>query len=286
MDDISDFMALSFSLEKERRIENALRILIDQSSNLPWKELRKRGSGEPDILVLMNAAAELASIDSTVFFRKREDANEALTLVWLGKVLKKARTQSLANLDIEYKGISQADLRAIATRSSDTAAISSLVDFIFTNYGIAVVFEKAFPSMKLDGVTAKLPNGVPVIGLSLRYARYDHLWFTLLHELAHVSMHYDQLESPIFDNLDEDNDASDIEIEANRLAADSLIPRRIWNKAAVHRSMNQEDLYEMAEAAGVHPAIAAGMVRKRNGNYKIFSELVNSIDVRDILEIE
>ncbi len=279
-------MALSFSLEKERRIENALRILVDQSSNLPWKELRKRTSGESDILVLMNAAAELASIDSPVFFRKREDASEALTLVWLSNVLKKARTQSLSNLDIEYKGITQADLRAIATRSSDTTAITSLSNFIFANYGISVVFEQAFPSMKLDGVTAKLQNGVPVIGLSLRYARYDHLWFTLLHELAHISMHYDQLENPIFDDLDEDDNATDIEIEANRLAADSLIPRRIWNKAAVHRSMNQEDLYEMAKAAGVHPAIAAGMVRKRNGNYKIFSELVNSIDVRNILEIE
>jgi HTH-type transcriptional regulator/antitoxin HigA len=32
-------------------------------------------------------------------------------------------------------------------------------------------------------------EGVPVIGLTIRYDRLDNFWFCLLHEAAHVSQH-------------------------------------------------------------------------------------------------
>ncbi|VWB06383.1 XRE family plasmid maintenance system antidote protein [Burkholderia diffusa] len=260
--------------------------LFEHRKNLPWKELRSRGSGEPDLLLLMNAAAELTAVDSTVLFRKRDDASEALTSLWLGEVLKKARAVSLSQPDVTYRGITQEDLRRIAQKSLNVDEIDGLQDFIFETYGIVLVYEKSFSSMKLDGATAKLPNGIPVIALSLRYARYDYFWFTLLHELAHVLLHYDDLSHPILDDFDGENDISDVEAEANRLAADSLIPRRIWIKAAVHRSMDIDDLLVMAKEAAVHPTVAAGLLRKRNSNYRLFSDLVNSLDVRNILGIE
>jgi HTH-type transcriptional regulator/antitoxin HigA len=140
--------------------------------------------------------------------------------------------------------------------------------------------------MKLDGITTKLPNGIPVIGLSFRYPRYDHFWFTLLHALAHVSLHYSALDEPICDDLDMTNIESEIEAEANRIAADMLIPRHIWNKAEVHRSLKEADLMRLASDAAIHPAVAAGMIRRKNANYRLFSNIVNEIDTRHLLGIE
>ncbi len=45
------------------------------------------------------------------------------------------------------------------------------------------------PRTYLDGAVLKLPDGTPVIGLTLRYDRVDNFWFCLLHELAHVGRH-------------------------------------------------------------------------------------------------
>jgi HTH-type transcriptional regulator/antitoxin HigA len=102
-----------------------------------------------------------------------------------------------------------------------------------------------------------------------------------MHELSHISLHYNLLASPIWDDL-ELIDESDIEIEANRLAADALIPRQIWRKAEVHRSLAESDAIKMATQAEIHPAIAAGMLRKKNNNYQLFSNLINTVDTTEI----
>ena len=60
-------------------------------------------------------------------------------------------------------------------------------------YGISVVILPPLPGTFLDGAAMVGPAGSPVIGLTLRYDRVDGFWFTLLHELAHVALHYDQL---------------------------------------------------------------------------------------------
>ena len=118
--------------------------------------------------------------------------------------------------------------------------------------------------------------------MSLRFARYNNFWFTLLHELAHVALHYDLLADPIYDDFLDGNN-SDVEKEANRVAADAVIPRFIFNKARVYRTARPDDLFELAEAAGVHPILAAGSVQHHLKNYKLFSTTVNSVDVRKML---
>ena len=58
-------------------------------------------------------------------------------------------------------------------------------------HGIALVIERHLPRTHLDGAALCLLDGRPVIGLTLRYDRIDNFWFSLMHELAHVSLHLD-----------------------------------------------------------------------------------------------
>jgi len=58
--------------------------------------------------------------------------------------------------------------------------------------GIHLVIERHLPKTFLDGAALKLPNGSPVIALTLRYDRLDNFWFTLCHELAHIALHLDK----------------------------------------------------------------------------------------------
>ncbi|PJB15827.1 MAG: plasmid stabilization protein, partial [Flavobacteriales bacterium CG_4_9_14_3_um_filter_32_8] len=47
--------------------------------------------------------------------------------------------------------------------------------------------------------------------------RLDNFWFTLMHELAHIALHYDQESNFFYDNLD-NTDLNSQEQEADKLA--------------------------------------------------------------------
>ena len=52
--------------------------------------------------------------------------------------------------------------------------------------------------MSADGAVFHPSTGHPVIAMSLRFPRLGYFWFTLLHELAHLVLHADQLKEPVF----------------------------------------------------------------------------------------
>ena len=42
----------------------------------------------------------------------------------------------------------------------------------------------------------------PVIGLTLRHDRLDNFWFTLMHQLAHIVLHYNRAIGVFYDELE------------------------------------------------------------------------------------
>ena len=153
---------------------------------------------------------------------------------------------------------------------------------VLLDRGIILVYERAIPAAKVDGVVFKLKNGNPVIGLSLRYARLDHYWFTLMHELAHVVLHDEQLSTPIVDDLDVDS--SDlIERQANRLAANSMIPSNLWRTCPAKASLKVADVISFAIELRIAPHIVAGRLRRELGRHEVFTDLAHSVNVREML---
>jgi len=150
--------------------------------------------------------------------------------------------------------------------------------------GIHLIVVSHLPKTYLDGAAMLLPDGTPVIGLTLRYDRIDHFWFCLLHELAHVARHLSEAEPIIVDDLDlrgQDVKAEDrIENEADDLARDALIPDRVWNKRPIGGKVTAKKLYALAEKLKIHPAIIAGRIRFEQNNYRLLSRHVGSKQVR------
>ena len=129
-----------------------------------------------------------------------------------------------------------------------------------------------------------LPDGNPVIALTLRHDRIDNFWFCLLHELAHVSRHLSLSDGLIVDDLDsagKKNDTQDkIENEADEMTANGLIPKPFWDKNPVSEKVSTEDVCDMAAKLKIHPAIIAGRIRFERNNYRLLSRLVGNQQIR------
>lgn len=145
--------------------------------------------------------------------------------------------------------------------------------------GIPLVIEPHLPKTYLDGAAFLLPDGSPVVGMTLRYDRLDNFWFVLFHELIHVVKHLrkGKLED-VFDDLDAEPD--DLEREANSLAGAALIPESEWEVALARYVRTEESVRSFAKEHRIHPAIVAGRIRKEADNYVILTDLVGSGEVR------
>ena len=153
-------------------------------------------------------------------------------------------------------------------------------EFLLKN-GIRFVAEEHLPHTHLDGAAIKLPDGAPLIALTLRYDRLDNFWFTLCHELAHVALHFEGEETAFIDDLDQ-TDIDSCERDADHWATEALIPADIWNSAAMSEAPSTGRLCEFATTYRINPAIPAGRIRKEKKNYKLFSELVGNKQVRKL----
>ena len=154
--------------------------------------------------------------------------------------------------------------------------------------GIHMIVVRHLPRTYLDGAAMLLPDGTPVIGLTLRYDRIDHFWFCLVHELAHVARHLSAAEPIIVDDLDlpgHNTELEDrIENEADEFARNALIPDRLWKSRQVGGKTTAEKLRAMAEEWKIHPAIIAGRIRFEQNNYKLLSRHIGNKQVRKLFD--
>lgn len=149
--------------------------------------------------------------------------------------------------------------------------------------GIHFVVEGHLPHTHLDGAAIKLPDGSPLLALTLRHDRLDNFWFTLCHELAHVALHFDGEEcSAFFDDLDQAG-IDTYERDADRWATEALIPSELWHAANMERNPSIRKIIEFASSLRISPAIPAGRIRNEKRNYKIFSGLVGYRKVRKLV---
>lgn len=262
----------------------AFEILFKLEQILKTKEIASRKDAEESDGSFLIRTAITAAEESPALFRRNSSADSFLTSTWLSIVKNKARAFALQSEIRPYSPINDEVLREVVNLSEDVKNLRLLPMLLASRFGIILIIEPSFAAMKTDGCALKLGTGNPVIGLALRFNRYDNFWFTLMHEMAHISLHYDRLSTPILDDLEEE-DVSDIEVEANRLATDTMVPRNIWRKMVLHRK-SKDHIQEFSRQAGVHVAIAAGLIRHREKNYSIYSDIVNEIDVMRQLGVE
>jgi HTH-type transcriptional regulator / antitoxin HigA len=149
--------------------------------------------------------------------------------------------------------------------------------------GIHLICEKHLPNTHLDGAALKLPNGSPVVALTLRYDRLDNFWFTLFHELAHVALHLDKDDvDAFFDDLTECERKDKYESEADKLASETLIPENEWKSVRLSTKSLPKTVIAFAEKLRISPAIPAGRIRFEKKDYSVFKQLVGIGKVRSM----
>ncbi len=147
-------------------------------------------------------------------------------------------------------------------------------------YGIKVVVERHLPRIYLDGAAIMPVKSYPVIGLTIRYDRIDNFWFTLMHELAHISLHFD-IESDIFyDDLDIEAEEDPREREANEFAGEALIPHDAWENSPASCLRSPQAAEHLAKHLNIHPAIVAGRMQHEFKAYQLLTNLVGHNQVR------
>jgi len=144
-------------------------------------------------------------------------------------------------------------------------------------HGIKLVIEPHLPKTHLDGATFIADKNNPVIGLTIRHDRPDNFWFTLMHELAHVALHYENETEYFYDEKIQEKDGiqiDDREKAADELAEESILPRSKWETSAAKRTPNQFSTLDLANELGVQAAVIAGMIRFKHKKFYYLNEMI------------
>lgn len=148
--------------------------------------------------------------------------------------------------------------------------------------GIILIIEPHFQKTYLDGATILINKENPIIGITLRYDRLDNYWFTLMHELSHISLHFDQNISLFYDEIEgiKSIDRDDKEREADAMAEEALLPRAKWEISPARLIPSSMAARSLANELGVHVAIIAGQIRYKGNKYMYLNKIVNEAKVR------
>ncbi len=124
--------------------------------------------------------------------------------------------------------------------------------------GVAVVFVPELPKTRVSGATRWLTASKALIQLSLRYKSDDHLWFSFYHEAGHIIKHG---KKEIFIEGSSIDMADKKEEEANRFAAECLIPRPEYNQLVGNSPYSKAKIRAFAAQLCIAPGIVVGRLQ-------------------------
>jgi HTH-type transcriptional regulator / antitoxin HigA len=241
----------------------------------PIKDMIKRGwiKASSDLDVLEQSLLEFLEIGSLdeqpkmryAAKRSTQDANPS-QVVWVYRAKKLARTIDADRFSDQAFENAMARLKRLRQNPEEVRSIPR----VLAKGGVRLVLIEGLRHGRIDGVCFWLDEKSPVIAISMRFDRLDHLWYVVGHECGHVKNH-DALDEPILDvNLvGEDaipfEEKSDVEKRADTFAEGFLVePREMeFFIARVRPLYSKQKIKNFAARIGVHPAIVLGQLQHR-----------------------
>lgn len=208
-----------------------------------------------------------------------DHSEDLLLIAWRARVTRiaegviKEHSPKFQALDISWLN----DLKRLSLKPKGP----KLAQKFLLSKGIVLIAEPQIQGLKVDGA-AFLVGGIPVIGMTLRHDRLDNFWFTLLHEIGHVILHYKVGLSVGFFDDTENKSVDELELEADAFASNILIPDERWTRSPARITNSSKVIEKFAAGLEIHPAIVFGRVRKERG-YTVFSDKVGRGLVRKFL---
>jgi len=147
--------------------------------------------------------------------------------------------------------------------------------------GVVLVFVPEIPSTRISGVSRWM-NGTPMIAVTSRYKSLDGLWFTILHEIAHVLLH-PKRSTFVDDGFKADDDADLQEAAANKFAETHLIAPAY--KKTLESATTPEQIRSLAAALEVSPSVVAGQWAFRTNTWGgPIAKLRDKVDLAEMLD--
>lgn len=210
----------------------------------------------------------------------RDMERHSALLAWQARILWLAKQRKT---DCKpYTKLNVDALRQLVQLSKRDDGPAAAVAFL-REHGVIVVFESHLPKTKLDGAAMVLDGRYAVIGMTVRHDRIDNFWFVLLHEIAHLMLHWGPLLRQGFIDEEPEKAHDGLEREANDFARNLIVSDEVWNSSFVRYSQTPQVLKEFAAKHSIHEALVAGRVRFERSDYKIFNDMVGSGQVKSNL---
>lgn len=254
--------------------------ILDQTNAALGKIPKKYRTAETKLSLFKET---ISNSETGTLYRQRQNAASELVTYWLSKIKKISYIYGILNNTPKFEGITEDEIRYLVTLSQNAEDLFKLEN-ILAEKGIILVIEPALPNMKTDGAVFVNHNGHAVVAISLRYNRLDNFWFTLVHELAHLCIHKNELSTPIIEDLDS-TASSLIEKQADRLAKELMIPKHIWRNCRCQYDRSEHAVRTFASEISIHPSIVAGRLNYELNNYKLFKSIIFEYDVKELLGI-
>lgn len=244
----------------------------------PVREMVKRGwiAGSRDAEILAGQVRQFLGVaefgDKPEALSGAPDAadNDGITAAqraWLLRVRSLASQVSVPGqyLDDDFVSLI-AELRPLFGEAYGPSRVSA----VLAAHGVRFLVVENLGQTTIDGVCIWLDRSSPVIALTLREARIDAFWFTLLHEIAHLR-NSDGIESPALIDSDLVVDhllralAHPGDAAANAFAMETLIPVRALDRFVQDcaAQYSAPGIAEFARQVGVHPGIVVGQLAFR-----------------------
>jgi HTH-type transcriptional regulator/antitoxin HigA len=205
---------------------------------------------------------ELSNIQDEPAFlvaARRSNATDDLTatqLAWVACVRRQARRASVATF-------SEGKLKDLGAALPGTLTAPERFRRLperFAEVGVRLVYVEQLPSSKIDGCSFMLDDGTRVIGLSGRGRRLDKVLFTLLHEVAHLTLKHVKKDDLIVEATDNDPDGSTREQEANAQATSWIVPTPIRR---VPERITATWVSQTAADLGIAPIVLIGQLQNQ-----------------------
>ena len=263
------------------------------------KEMKGRGYFGKATLTIQNAAdlvrqffapvcspPQLLGMLRQSSYRSSPRTDRRALAAWSGAVLKKAQK---VRVSTKYKrGAVTLDFMQELAKLSTRENGPLLAQEFLKKSGIILIIERHFSKTYLDGATILINRDNPVIGLTLRYDRLDNFWFTLMHELAHIALHYDRDVNLFYDEIEgvKGIALNESEREADRMAEEAILPQGKWEVSPARLVPSFMAAKSLASDVGVHIAVIAGQIRHKGGAYVYLNKIVNQAKVRQYFHEE
>jgi HTH-type transcriptional regulator / antitoxin HigA len=246
--------------------------------HFPLKEMRRlqfslpEGRSDADVLLGffgVTSPESWASVwrASAVQYRQTRNmkVREEAIAAWVRETEIVARGLNVAEFDPAGLRDAIGALRKLTRISVDQ--VLDPIQELCAQVGVAVVVVPALPSTGISGCARWLTDKRALIGLTLRYKWDDQFWFTFFHEVAHLLLH--RTKQPfVVDNADDDlsdrvvdPEMQQVEAEANRFSADTLIPPAALGAFLRAGKFTNESIHEFSETVEVGPGIVVGRLQ-------------------------